>query len=453
MNANAGTRDPEPGTRHGVACSTPPAQDPAAASPLPNSELPVAGFSPLIASSGVARSRRIALVAGEASGDLLGAGLIEALRARYPDAQFAGVGGEAMRQAGCHTWFDASELAVMGLMEVLRHLPRLLKLRRVLRERVLDWRPDVFVGIDAPDFNLGVERWLKQRGIRTVHYVSPSVWAWREQRAAKIGASAERVLCLFPMEPPIYARHSVDARFVGHPMADAIALHSERDAARIELGVLPSASVLAVLPGSRLGEIGRLGDTFFAAAAQVLQQLPGTQVLVPAANPACKALITEQVARSALPPASLHVLDGQARTALIAADAVLLASGTATLEAMLVKRPMVVGYKLAPLTYRIIKALGLLKVDRYALPNILAGHDLAPELMQDACTPDALAAALLHWLRHPQAVAALQPEYERLHRLLRQDASARAADAVTELLQGPTKAPEPATADATHSAP
>ena len=378
---------------------------------------------------------RIALVAGEASGDQLGAGLIEALRARHPEAEFAGIGGDAMRSAGGQTWFDASELAVMGLLEVLRHLPRLLTLRRTLRERLLAWQPDVFVGIDAPDFNLGVERWLKQRGIRTVHYVSPSVWAWRERRTAKIGASADRVLCLFPMEPPIYARHGVDARFVGHPMADAIALHGDRAAARAELGLPAGATVLAVLPGSRLGEIGRLGDTFFAAAWQVLQQMPGAHVVVPAANPACKALLAEQLSRSALPVVYSHLLDGQARTALLAADAVLLASGTATLETMLVKRPMVVGYKVAPLTYRIVKALGLLKVDRYALPNILAGRDLAPELMQDACTPDALAAALLHWLRDPQAVAALQPEYERLHRLLRQDASARAADAVLELLE------------------
>jgi lipid-A-disaccharide synthase len=389
---------------------------------------------------------RIALVAGEASGDQLGAGLIEALRARYPQAEFAGIGGDAMRNAGCQTWFDASELAVMGLLEVVRHLPRLLRLRRALRQRLLDWRPDVFVGIDAPDFNLGVERWLKQRGIRTVHYVSPSVWAWRERRAAKIGASADRVLCLFPMEPPIYAKHGVDARFVGHPMADAIALHGDRDAARVELGLPAAATVLAVLPGSRLGEIGRLGDTFFAAAWQVLQQTPGAHVLVPAANPACKALLAEQLSRAALPAAASRLLDGQARTALLAADAVLLASGTATLEAMLVKRPMVVGYTVAPLTYRIVKALGLLKVDRYALPNILAGRDLAPELMQHACTPDALATALLHWLRDPQAVAALQPEYLRLHQLLRQDASVRAAEAVLELVEVP-RDPEPGTGD------
>ncbi|MBN6149036.1 lipid-A-disaccharide synthase [Xanthomonas sp. AmX2] len=394
---------------------------------------------------------RVVLIAGEASGDQLGAGLIEALRVRYPEAQFAGIGGDAMRSAGCQTWFDASELAVMGLSEVLRHLPRLLKLRRAFRERALAWRPDMVVGIDAPDFNLGVERWFKQRGIRTVHYVSPSVWAWREKRAAKIGASADRVLCLFPMEPPIYARHGVDARFVGHPMADAISLRNDRDAARAELGLPSGATVLAVLPGSRLGEIGRLGDTFFAAAWQVLQQVPGAHVVVPAANAACKALIAEQLSRSALPVVYSHLLDGQARTAMLAADVVLLASGTATLEAMLVKRPMVVGYKVAPLTYRIVKALGLLKVDRYALPNILAGHDLAPELMQDDCTADTLSAAMLHWLRDPQAVDALLPEYDRLHRLLRQNASERAADAVAELLGSRdsglgTRDPEEATA-------
>ena len=193
---------------------------------------------------------RVALVAGEASGDLLGAGLVEALRERFPDAQFAGIGGPAMRAAGLEAWFDASELAVMGLSEVLSHLPRLLRLRRALRERVLAWKPDVFVGIDAPDFNLGVERWLKRRGVRTVHYVSPSVWAWRESRAEKIGRSADRVLCLFPMEPAIYARHDVDARFVGHPLADAIAIDPDRAAARDALGLDFHAPALALLPGN-----------------------------------------------------------------------------------------------------------------------------------------------------------------------------------------------------------
>ncbi|MCD7099652.1 lipid-A-disaccharide synthase [Stenotrophomonas sp. MMGLT7] len=384
-----------------------------------------------------ASAPRFVLVAGESSGDALGAGLIQALRKLFPGAQFAGIGGDAMRNAGCQTWFDASELAVMGLAEVLRHLPRLLRLRREFRERALSWRPDAFIGIDAPDFNLGVERWLKQRGVRTVHYVSPSVWAWREKRAERIGASADLVLCLFPMEPPIYARHGVDARFVGHPMADDIPCRNDRDAARERLGLPAAARVLAVLPGSRLGEIGRLGETFFEAAWLLSEQLPDLHVVVPAANPACRQLLSEQLSRSALPVLRAHLLDGQARTAMQAADAVLLASGTATLEAMLVKRPMVVSYKVAPLTYRIVKALGLIKVDRYALPNILAGEDLAPELIQHDCTPERLAAALLHWFRHPEAVAALQPQYLRIHGELRRDASARAAEAVAGLLAQP----------------
>lgn len=386
------------------------------------------------------RPVRIALVAGEASGDLLGAGLVRELRLRFPHAEFAGIGGDAMRSAGCQTWFDASELAVMGLTEILRHLPRLLKLRREFRARALAWQPDVFIGIDAPDFNLGVERWLKERGIRTVHYVSPSVWAWREKRAEKIGASADLVLCLFPMEPPIYARHGIDARFVGHPMADDITLHSDREEARAELGLPSNAKVLAVLPGSRLGEISKLGEPFFEAAWQVSERIPGLHVVVPAANAACRQLISEQLSASALPVAHSHLLDGNARTAMIAADVVVLASGTATLETMLVKRPMVVGYRVAELTYRIVKALGLLKVDRFALPNILAGKDLAPELMQHDCTPDKLAAAILQWFDHPQRVIDLQGTYERLHLQLRRDASARAADAVTDLLErGPDR--------------
>lgn len=376
---------------------------------------------------------RFVLVAGEASGDALGAGLVEELRRRFPDARFAGIGGDAMRAAGVETWHDASELAVMGLFEVLRHLPRLLKLRREFRARALAWRPDVVIGIDAPDFNLGVERWFKQRGVPTVHYVSPSVWAWREKRAEKIGASADRVLCLFPMEPAIYARHGVDARFVGHPMADAMPLHPDREAARAALGLPAGAPVLAVLPGSRLGEIERLGEVFFEAAWQVAEEMRALHVVVPAANARCRELLQTQMSRSALPVMHSHLLDGQARTALAAADVVLLASGTATLEAMLSKRPMVVGYRVSPLTYRIVRALGLLKVDRYALPNVLAGEDLAPELMQDDCTPARLADAVLTWFQSPAAVAALQPKYLALHEQLRQGASASAAAAVASL--------------------
>ena len=377
---------------------------------------------------------RIALCAGETSGDQLGAGLIHALRERFPDARFAGIGGPAMRAAGMDTWHDAGELAVMGLAEVLAHLPRLLRLRKAFRQRVLDWKPDVFVGIDAPDFNLGVERWLKQRGVRTVHDVSPSVWAWRENRAEKIGASADRVLCLFPMEPPIYARHGVDAVFIGHPLADEIPLHPDRAAARAALGESAHVPILALLPGSRLGEIRRMLPTFLEAAFRLRADVPGLRVLIPAANPECRAVIEAIIGTS---PA-LRVLDGHAQQAMIASDVVLLASGTAALEAMLCKRPMVVGHRIAPLTYRIVKAFGLLKSAHVSLPNVLAGETLIPELLQDACTPGALHAALLHWFRDAGAVAALQPRFLAIHEELRRDASARAADAIAGL---PARAP------------
>ena len=343
-----------------------------------------------------------------------------------------------MRTAGLDAWFDASELAVMGLAEVLSHLTRLLRLRRALRERVLAWKPDVFIGIDAPDFNLGVERWLKQRGVRTMHYVSPSVWAWREKRAEKIGRSADRVLCLFPMEPAIYARHGVDARFVGHPLADAMSLDPDREAARATLALSTHATVLALLPGSRVGEIERLAADFLAAAARVLAAEPQLQVIAPMATAQARAAFEQVLAAHpdgpTLQPA-LRILDGSARTAMIASDVVLLASGTATLEAMLAQRPMVVAYKLSPLTYGIVKGLGLLKVDRYALPNVLAGERIVPELMQHDCTPQQLADAVLAWLRDPGAVAALQPRFRALHAQLRCDASVQAAAAVAELLE------------------
>ncbi len=374
---------------------------------------------------------RIALCAGETSGDQLGAGLIQALRSRFPDAEFAGIGGEGMRAAGLDCWFDAAELAVMGLAEVLAHLPRLLSLRKAYRQRVLDWRPDVFIGIDAPDFNLGVERWLKQRGVRTVHYVSPSVWAWREQRAAKIGASADRVLCLFPMEPPIYARHGVDAVFVGHPLADAIPLQPDREAARESLGEAADVPMLALLPGSRLGEIERMLPVFLDAAARLLPEVPSLRVLIPAANAQCRALIE----RIAGPATHLRVLDRDAQVAMIASDVVLLASGTAALEAMLCKRPMVVGHRISPLTYGIVQLFGLLKTEHVSLPNILARKPLVPELLQDDCTAGKLHAALLGWFRDSDAVAAVQPEFTSIHRTLRRDASARAADAIAQLLQ------------------
>ena len=353
---------------------------------------------------------RIALVAGEASGDQLGAGLIAELRLRFPDAEFAGIGGPGMRAAGLDAWHDSQELAVMGLAEVLAHLPRLLRLRRRLRKRLLAWKPDVFIGIDAPDFNLGVEKWLKQRGIRTVHYVSPSVWAWREERAAKIGDSADRVLCLFPMEPPIYAKHAVDARFVGHPLADAIPLEPDRRSARDALAIVGQAPVLALLPGSRLGEIAKMLPVFLDAAALIAQSIPTLQILLPAANAQCDAAIREQLRARPELAARVRVLDGNAQRAMIASDVVLLASGTAALEGMLCKRPMVVGHRISPTTYRIVTRLGLLKSRYVSLPNVLADAPLIPELLQHDCVPEKLAAACLRWFGQPQTVAALLPQ-------------------------------------------
>jgi len=392
-------------------------------------------------------ARRIALVAGEASGDNLGAGLIEQLRQHWPDAEFAGIGGPAMRKAGCDTWYESEALAVMGLAEILRHLPRLLRLRYQFRKRVLNWQPDVFIGIDAPEFNLGVERWLKKRGICTVHYVSPSVWAWRRKRAQKMKAHADLVLCLFPMEPPIYAEYGVNAQFVGHPLADSIGLENNRVFARRSMGLGLNPPTLAVLPGSRMGEVSRLVPIFLQAAKQVSEQmaqiapnLSPLWVLIPAANTRCERFIEEQIKILNVPfnPISQStqwfVLKGEADSAIMAADVVLVASGTATLETMLIKRPMVVGYKVAELTYRIVKALGLIKIKRYALPNILAGRDLVPEFIQHDCTAEKLSAAILHWFKHPEQVDALQTDYLHLHHTLRQNASAQAATAVVALL-------------------
>ena len=381
------------------------------------------------------RPLRIALVAGEASGDLLGAGLVRELKKRFPDAQFAGIGGPRMLAEGFQAWHESAELAVMGLAEVLRHLPRLLRLRAGLRRRLMDWQPDVFIGIDAPDFNLGLERKLKQAGIRTVHYVSPSVWAWREGRAAKIGRSADRVLCLFPMEPPIYQRHGIDARFVGHPLAEAFDAVPDRRAARERLGLAQDIPVLAVLPGSRQGEIQRLWPTFIDAARLVTLQMPGLAVAVPAADPACRAAIEAGLAKSQL--ANVALYDGQAHDVMVAADVVLLASGTAALEAMLAKRPMVVGYRISALTYRLVMALGMMRVSTYSLPNVLANEPIVPELMQHDCTPENLAESVMLWFRDEDARATLLPRYEHIHAKLRGNADAAAADAVAELLAGP----------------
>jgi lipid-A-disaccharide synthase len=414
----------------------------------PESRVPNPGFSD-------PGQPRFALVAGETSGDLLGAGLIAALRERWPGATFAGVGGPRMRAAGLETWHAADELAVMGLAEVVKHLPRLLALRRDVRRRVLAFRPDVFIGIDAPDFNFGLERKLKAAGIRTVHYVSPSIWAWRAKRARTIGRSADLVLCLFPFEPEIYARHGANAVFVGHPLADVFPIDPDQATARATFGLPADVPVLALLPGSRLGEIRRLAADFIGAVRRLQQQLPNLRVLAPMANTACRAAFESELKAAGFgiptaepadsPPATstqpesrtrnpITLLDSQAHEAMIAADAILLASGTAALEAMLAKRPMVVAYRISPLTYRIVKGLKMLETERYSLPNVLAGRALVPELMQDACTPDALADALLPALSQRRPPLALLAEYRHLHLELRRDASRSAAAAIAELI-------------------
>ncbi len=387
----------------------------------------------------------IAILAGEDSGDQLGADLIVALRQRHPDARFVGIGGARMQAQGFDSWYDIRELSLFGFSEVIRHLPRLLRLRRGLLKRLFDARPVVVIGIDAPDFNLAVERRLKNAGLRTVHYVSPSIWAWREKRAQKIGRSAQRVLCLFPMEPAIYARHGIDARFVGHPLADRFALVADRAGARQSLQLPQQSPVLAVLPGSRLSELARLGEVFIDAAARVGAAVPGLRIVIPAANAQVHARLVELLAHA---PATEHaplLLDGHAHEAMLAADVVLLASGTATLEAMLAKRPMVVGYRVAPLSYRIARVLRMIKTDVYSLPNILARASglgdapLVPELMQDDCTAENLAAATLDLFRDSVRRGHIVAAFEQMHRDLRGDldgdAADRAAAAISELLE------------------
>jgi len=375
------------------------------------------------------------LCAGEASGDQLGAGLVAELRRRRPELHFAGIGGPAMRAAGVDCWWDCSELAVMGLVEVLKHLPRLLRLRREFLARIAASGGCAYIGIDAPDFNLGVGKRLKTRGLRTLHYVSPSIWAWRQGRARGIGECTDRVLCLFPFEPELYTRHGVDARFVGHPFADELPLQPDRAGVRAALGVNADASVLALVPGSRRGEIERLGADFLGAAALLCAARPQLRVLVAAANARLAARLQEllRTAQPGLTP-RLQFVTANMRRVLAAADVALVASGTATLEALLSRVPMVVGYRIAPLTYWIVRTFRLLKVRHYSLPNVLAGRELVPEISQDALTPASLAQALARWLDDPAAVVALQQEADAIHRRLRQDASARAADAVLECL-------------------
>ena len=373
---------------------------------------------------------RVVIIAGEASGDQLGASLIRAVRRKIPDIEFEGVAGSAMQAEGCRAWFDCSELAVMGLFEVLRHLPRLLGIRREIKRRLIADPPDVLVGIDAPDFNLPIERFARGKGIATVQYVCPSVWAWRQGRVKVLRESCDRVLCLLPFEAVFLARHGVAGEFVGHPLADEIPAVVDRLAARDDLGV-KAGTVVALLPGSRHGEVMRLGPVFAQAAAWLGDRISGLSFLIPVASPELRGLADAQMKRFA-PRCEVRIVDGRARQVIAACDAALVASGTATLETMLVNRPMVMAYKLSPLTYWVARLFRLVRIPHYSLPNLLAGRGVIQELIQGEATAEAMGLGILDLLQSEPKQAELAKIFASLHDRLRRSASDRAADAVLE---------------------
>lgn len=385
---------------------------------------------------------KIAIVAGEASGDILAAGLIKALKQHYPNAQFVGVCGPKMVAEGAIALESIESLAVFGLVEIVKDLPRLLKLRKRLTQHFLDDPPDVFIGVDAPEFNLGMEKRLRETGIKTVHYVSPSVWAWRQGRIKGIKASVDLMLTLLPFEAAFYREHNVPVKFVGHPLADE--LHGLGDAehkaiARQQLGLSDDAAVVAVLPGSRGGELQYLLEPFLASIKR-LWALQGKhcsklRFVLPAANARLHKRIDAAVAEHLPDDFPVEVLNGQSREAMQASDVILLASGTATLEAMLLNRPMVVGYKLSPVTYHALTKLKIMKIKRYSLPNLLAGKALVPEFIQSQLKSNDLANQLLGYLANPQATQTVLDQYAELTLPLRADASQEAAAAVQALLQ------------------
>lgn len=375
------------------------------------------------------RPLTIGLVVGETSGDILGTGLIRAVKTQVPNARFIGVAGPLMQAEGCEAWYEMEELAVMGVVEVLECLPRLLKLRKDLTRRFSDLKPDVFVGIDAPDFNFTLEGRLKQRGIRTIHYVSPSVWAWRQQRVFKIGKATDLVLTFLPFEKAFYDRFNVPCRFIGHTIADAMPLQPDRLAARVALCIDPQVHCLAMLPGSRSAEVEMLSPDFLKTAQRLRSHYPDLEVVAPLVN-AKRREQFERIKAEVAPELTVHLLNGQGREAMIASNAALLASGTATLECMLAKCPMVVGYRMKSFTFWLAKQL--VKTPYVSLPNLLAGRAIVTELLQDYCVPDKLAAALIPLLEDSSQSEKLKQDFLSLHKIIRCGADEQAAQAVLE---------------------
>jgi lipid-A-disaccharide synthase len=372
----------------------------------------------------------IAMVAGEASGDLLAGLLLDGLKTRWPDLQAAGIGGPNMERRGFQTWWPSHKLSVSGYVEVLRHYRELVGIRNQLRERLLKERPAAFIGVDAPDFNLDLERDLRAAGIKTAHFVCPSIWAWRPERIHKIKASVDHVLCIFPFEVDLLAQQGIAATYVGHPLANVIPMTPDRAAARVALGLSADAPVVAILPGSRNAEVKNLATRFFRAARLMQARRPELQFVVPAI-PRLRPAI-ERAAREAGLEHDLKIVDGQSHTVLAACDVTLIASGTATLEAALFKRPMVISYAVSPLTYWLMKRKQLQAW--VGLPNILCRDFVVPELLQKEATPERLAQATLAWLDAPQRVAELQTRFVDLHTQLQRDTSTLAAHAIAQVL-------------------
>jgi lipid-A-disaccharide synthase len=377
------------------------------------------------------------MVAGEASGDLLAGLLLGGMKARWPDLQSHGIGGPQMARHGFEAWWPHHKLSVHGFSwELLRRYREIVGIRKQLKVRLLAQKPDIFIGVDAPDFNLDLEADLKAAGIKTVHFVSPSVWAWRAERLEKIHRSADHVLCIFPFEPELLAAHGIAATYVGHPIANVIPMMPDKAAARTALGLEPADTVVAILPGSRLGEIHHLALRFFKAAALIQRARPAIKFIVPAV-PGLQAEI-EAIARKSGIAASLQIITGQSHTALAACDVTLIASGTATLEAALFKRPMVIGYHMGWVSWKLMQRKRL--QPWVGLPNILCRDFVVPELLQDAATPDALAHGVLNWLdsmqRNPAKIGALQETFTALHHELLRDTATLATDAIEKVLQG-----------------